>query len=91
MGVFTTHLILEERVPDLVRHFRHSQNVTLTFFVPLHTDTIVEDEAVILDKPEGSGSGLAQSQVGINGNHLLEQFCPLFMLVAAPNRIVAVL
>ena len=91
MGVFTTHLILEERVPDLLRHFRHSQNVPLTFFVPLGTDTIVECEAVILDQPEGAGSELAQSRVGIKCNHLLEQFCPSFRLIAAPNRIITIL
>ena len=91
MEVFATHLILEECVPDTLRHFRHSQNVPLTFFVPLGTDTIMEDEAIILDLPEGAESESAQSQVGINCIHLLKQFCPSPMLTATPKCIITII
>ena len=55
MRVFVTHLILEERVPDIFRHPRYSQNVALTFLISLGTDTVVEDGAVLIDQPKVTG------------------------------------
>ena len=48
-------MILEERVSDIFRNTGHGQNVVLTFFVPLGTDTIVEDEAIVFDQHEVLG------------------------------------
>ena len=58
MESFTTHLVLEERIPDIFRNSGHSQNVTLTFLVSLDTDTIVERDSIVPDQPESAGREL---------------------------------
>ena len=65
MGSFATHLVLEERIPDILCHSGHSQNVGLGFLVSLDTDAIVERNAVIPDPPESSEKELAESWVGV--------------------------
>ena len=92
MGFFATHLILEERVPDIFRHSGHSQNVTLTFLVSLDTDTVVERDAIIPDQSESAKRESAQrSWVEVDPDHLLEQLLPSRVLDVPPERIVAVL
>ena len=59
MQIFATHLVLEERVLDIIRHFGHSQNVTFTCLVFLDTDTIVERGAFIPNQLESARRGLA--------------------------------
>ena len=88
MGSFTTHLVLKECIPDIFRHFRDSQNVTLTLLVPLRADTIVEHDAVIPNRPESSGGGLVQSCVRVDRGHLLEQLFPSFMLVVTLECVI---
>ena len=44
-----THLVVKESVPDIFRHSRCNQNVVLTFFAPLSSDTIVEHVSAILN------------------------------------------
>ena len=61
MGIFTTHLELEEHILDIVHHLRHSQNVTLRFLISLDTDTIAQLVAFIPNQLEGARGGLAQS------------------------------
>ena len=51
--------VLGGRVPEIFCHSKYSQNVTLTFFAPLYTDTIVGDEAALLDQSECAGRELA--------------------------------
>ena len=91
MGFFVTHLVLEERVPDILRHSRHTNNVTLALLVSLATNTIVERDTVNPDQPESAGRESAQSWVGVGPKHPLEQLCPSRVLSLTPERIVAVL
>jgi hypothetical protein len=86
-----THLVLEERVLDITRHFGHGQNVTLRFLVPLDTDAIAQHGAFIPDQLEGAGRELARSGGGVGLGHLLEQFCPLFLLAVTLECIVTIL
>ena len=72
MGHFTTHLVLEEGIPDVFRHSGDSQHVILTFLVSRSTDAIVERDTVIPNQFESARGELAQSQVGIYDAHLLE-------------------
>ena len=90
-GIFATHLILEERVPDIFRHSRHCQNVALTFLISLGTDAIVERDAIIPDQPESARKELAHSWARVDPDHLLEQLRPLCVLAVTPESIVTAL
>ena len=91
MGSFLTHLVLEEHVTDILRHFGYSQNIALTFLVSLDTDTIVEHDAIVPDQPESTERELAQSWVGVYPDYLLEQLRPPFVLAVTPECVVTVL
>ena len=90
-GFSATHLVLEECIPDILRHSRHSQDVTLTFLISIDANTIVEHDAVIHDQLESSRKELAQSRAEIDLGHLLEQLRPSFVLVFIPESIITAL
>jgi hypothetical protein len=59
VGVFATHLVLEERSLNIICHFGHGQNVALRFPVPLDADTIAQHGAFIPNPLEGARRELA--------------------------------
>ena len=59
-AIFATYLVLEECIPDVLRHSGHGQNIALTFFVSLGADTIVQHDSVITNNPESGGRELVQ-------------------------------
>jgi len=73
---FATHLVLKERVPDILRHSRDSEDVILTLFVPLGADTIVEHDGVIPNHPERARGGLERSWVRVDHDHPPGQLSP---------------
>ena len=81
-------MILEERVSYILRHFGHSQDVTLTFLVSIDADAIVEYNAVIPNRLESAGKELVQSRAGVDPGHLLEQLRPLIVLIITPEWII---
>jgi len=89
--MFPTNLVLEERVPDVFRHPRHSQNVTLTFLVSLGCDTIVEHDAAIPNSPESTEGELTRRWVLVDRDHLLEQLHPSPVRATITEPIVIVL
>ena len=91
VGYLTTYLVLEECVPDIIRHSGHNQNVTLAFLVSRNADTIAECGDPIPNWPEGAGRELARLWVGIDSDHPLEQLLPSLVLVVILKRIIAVL
>ena len=88
--IFAPHFVLEERVPDVFSHCRHCQNVTLGFLVASGADAIIEHDAVIPNRPESAGRELVQYGVD-DGNCLLEQLRPSFVLVATPECVTTIL
>ena len=68
----TTNLVVEECISDIFRNSRHSQNVILTFHVPLGADTTVERVPLIPNQPESAGKILVQLSVEVDSNNLLE-------------------
>ena len=91
VGSFATHLVLEEGVLNIIRHFGHGQNVTLGFPVPLGADTIAQHSAFIPNQLEGARRKLVQSGAGVGLGHLLEQLFPLSLLAVTLECIVAIL
>ena len=91
MQFSATHLVLEERFLDIIRHFGHGQNITLRFLAPLDADTIAQHGAFVPDQLEGAGRELARSGAGVGLGHLLEQLCPLFLLAVTLECIVTIL
>jgi len=91
MGSSATDLILKERVPDILRHSRDSQNVILTLLVPLGADASAEHDAVIPDSPESARGELELPWVGLDRDHLPGQLRPWFALVATLECSVIVL
>jgi hypothetical protein len=79
-----TNLIVEEGIPDIFHHFRHSQNVILRFLVAFDTDATVEHAPVVPGRPESAGRQLARPWVGIGPDHPLEQIHPPLALVLVP-------
>ena len=61
MRILATHLVLKERILDIIHHLRHSQNIPLRFLVSLDADTIAQLIAFIPNQFEGARGGLAQS------------------------------
>jgi hypothetical protein len=60
VGFSATHLVLEERILDIIRHFRHSQNVALRILVSLDANTVAQHGAFIPNQLEGARRELAQ-------------------------------
>ena len=79
MQFFATHLVLEERILDIIRHFGHGQNVTFTCLVFLDADTIVERGAFISNQLQSARRELAM-WVGVDLDHPLKQLRPSLVL-----------
>ena len=49
-----THLIFEERIPDIFCHSGHSQSIVLTFLVSLGADAVEERAPIFPNQPESA-------------------------------------
>jgi hypothetical protein len=86
-----TNLVVEETIPDIFHHFRHSQNIVLRLLITLDADVIVENVPFISDRPESAARELVQPWVGVSFDHSLEQNYPSLMLMLVLHHITIVL
>ena len=80
--------MVEEGIPDAIRHFRHGQNIVLTFLIALDTDAIVKRVPTVPNRPESARRELVQLRVGVDSDHQLKQLRPSLALVVTPERLV---
>ena len=78
--MFTTYLVLEERVSDIFHHSGHGQNVILAFLISMHADSIADRGALVPNHPESAMRELAQLRGGIDCDNQLEQIFPSLIL-----------
>ena len=89
MNLISTDLIIEEGIPDILRDFRHSLNVTSTFLVALGVSAIAERVALVSDFPESAGRQSARWRAMVDPGHVLEQFRPLATPALLPGSSAA--
>ena len=56
----STHLIINNGIPNIVRHCGRGLNIVLTILVTLGTDAIAEHFPTIPNQPQGSRRELTQ-------------------------------
>ena len=91
MNLISTDLIIEEGIPDILRDFRHSLNVTSTFLVALGVSAIAERVALVSDFPESAGNQSARWRARVDPGHVLEQLRPLAAPAILPGSTAVIL
>ena len=90
MSIVSTHLIVDDGVPDVVRHCGHGLDVVLTLLVAA-VDAIAERSTVIPNQPKSARRASTRRWIRVDSDYSLEKLRPMLMLVCNPESIVTAL